>query len=983
MILHSYHPGFTWTKNISSGLHSVLDEANIEIDIHIEYMDSKDYLTDVIFPQLEQLYKVKYENVCFDLIITTDDNALNFLLARRDQLFPGVPIVFCGLNNYTESRIEGVYGITGVAEALDLVGTIELALDLHPGTRYVAVVNDVTPTGLWNLERFKEIVPEFTSRIEFIELFNLSAEELTESLRVLPDETVLLLLSYYRDRAGKIFSYPEYTALVTENCSVPVYTAWDMFLGHGVLGGIVTSGEAQGEHAARLALRILKGEQADEIPVLTESPNVPMFDFNVMQSFGISISDLPPGRIIINEPVSLYYRYKTFFLIGLAFVLLQFFTILALTINVLRRRRAEYCLRQSEVRYRGIVEDQTELICRNLPDGTLTFVNDAYCRYFNKNRNELIGHKFMPLIPDEDHQAVKNYFTSLGSENPVATHEHRVIKPDGELRWNQWTNRAILDEEGKVIEFQGSGHDINKRKQIEKALRNSEEHYRSLVTNIPDIVWTTDCKGNITFISQNIITVYGYTPEEIYKNGYRLWFNRVHSNDIENVKKAFKTLFEKGERLDIEYQIKGKDGNWIWLHDRAIAVYEKDGVLTADGIFSDITERKHAEQSQLNLERQVLHVQKLESLGVLAGGIAHDFNNIMTAILGNISCAQTYTEEGSDLYKHLSEAEIACSRANALTRQLLTFSCGGVPIMETVRIGNLLKESIEFALHGSNVNCMLEIEEDLWPINADPGQVSQVLNNLIINADQAMPDGGKVNVRAENADLKKEEIPILQSGRYVKVEVRDRGVGILEKNLIKIFNPYFTTKQKGSGLGLAIVFSIIKNHQGTISVESGVGKGTTFTFYLPASEIDIKKEERKKDKMIPGHGRILLMDDEEHVLNVAGSMLERLGYEVEIATGGKEAVDKYKKAHEAGYPFNAVILDLTVKGGMGGEAALKKLKEIDPSVNAIVSSGYSTDSVMANYRKAGFSGVIAKPYKMKKMSQVLASVILKNEGHID
>ncbi len=341
LILHSYHPGFIWTESISVGLRSILEKADFEIDVHIEYMDTKVYLPEIMFPQLEQLYVTKYKDKHFDLIITTDDNALNFLLPRRDLLFREVPIVFCGLNNYTEARIEGVQGITGVAEAMDLTGTIELALDLRPETRYVAVVNDNTPTGIWNLQSFRSASPVFADRIEFIELFNLTTEELIESLHALPDETAVILLSFYRDRAGRTFSYQEYTLLVTANSNAPVYTAWDMFVGYGVIGGIVISGEAQGEHAALMALRVLNGESADDIQVLTESPNVPMFDFDVVQRFGISLSDLPAERVVINEPVSLYYRHKTFIWIASAFVLLQSFMILALIINVLRRKRAE------------------------------------------------------------------------------------------------------------------------------------------------------------------------------------------------------------------------------------------------------------------------------------------------------------------------------------------------------------------------------------------------------------------------------------------------------------------------------------------------------------------------------------------------------------------------------------------------------------------------------------------------------------------
>ncbi|MCD4701664.1 MAG: PAS domain-containing protein, partial [Candidatus Aegiribacteria sp.] len=694
LILHSYHPGFIWTENISAGLRSTLDEADFNIYLHIEYMDTKIYLPEIIFPQLEQLYRIKYKDKHIDLIITTDDNALNFLLPRRDLLFPGVPIIFCGLNNYTKSRMESIPGITGVAEAMDLSGTIELALDLHPGTRYVAVVNDSTPTGIRNQENFRNTAPTFADRIEFIELFNLTTEELMESLHALPEETVVLLLSFYRDQAGRAFSYQDYTMLVTENCDSPVYTAWDMFVGHGVIGGIVTSSKLQGEHAAQLALRVLTGESADDIPVLIESPNVPMFDYDVMQSFGISISDLPPGRVVINEPVSLYYQYKTFIWMAVAFVLLQSALILALTANVLRRRRAERHLRQSEARYRGIVEDQTELICRNLPDDTLTFVNDAYCRYFNRSRDELIGSSFMQLIPEEYHQVMKDYFASLGSKKPVATHEYRITLPDGESRWNQWTNRAILDDDGQVVEFQGAGRDITKRKIAEKALQEAEKRYRTLVEQIPAVTYTAtlDEVSTTTFISPQIESFLGVSPQ-IYINNPNFWNQHLHPDDRDRVLEEVARCHKTGKSLLSEYRMISKTGDIVWFRDEALIIKSDDGTpLFLQGIMINITEHKLHEKEQLNLERQVLHAQKLESLGILAGGIAHDFNNLLTGILGNADLALFDLPPGSPVHQNILDIETTAFRAAELCQQMLAYSGRGHSITEPVNLSELVQE---------------------------------------------------------------------------------------------------------------------------------------------------------------------------------------------------------------------------------------------------------------------------------------------------
>lgn len=368
-------------------------------------------------------------------------------------------------------------------------------------------------------------------------------------------------------------------------------------------------------------------------------------------------------------------------------------------------------------------------------------------------------------------------------------------------------------------------------------------------------------------------------------------------------------------------------------------------------------------------------MDKLESVGILAGGIAHDFNNLLTAIVGNISLAKMRAGSEDKNLKMLIEAEKACFRAKELTQQLLTFSKGGAPIKKATHIDELVKDSAAFTLSGSMTRPEFYIMDNLWPVEVDEGQVSQVINNLILNANQAMYGGGIIEVRCENIVLGKEDTLPLTRGRYIKITVKDQGCGIAKEHLEKIFDPYFTTKKKGSGLGLSTTYSIVKKHDGHIAVESELGKGTAFYIYLPASEKEVSREKGAEEEHIAGKGRILVMDDEEVVREVAGGMAAHLGYEVDFAEDGAKAIELYRKAKKSGKSFDVVIMDLTIPGGMGGEEAMKKLLEIDPSVKAIVSSGYSNDPVMADYKKHGFSGVIAKPYKIAEMSSVINSVI--------
>ncbi|UCF83777.1 MAG: response regulator [Desulfobacteraceae bacterium] len=383
-------------------------------------------------------------------------------------------------------------------------------------------------------------------------------------------------------------------------------------------------------------------------------------------------------------------------------------------------------------------------------------------------------------------------------------------------------------------------------------------------------------------------------------------------------------------------------------------------------------------------EEELLKVKKLESIAALSGGIAHDYNNLLTSIMGNISLAQTYLEPDHEVFALLDEAQHASMLAKDLTQKLITFSKGGAPIKKPASISDLTKRATEFSLSGSNVKYKFHISEELWPVEIDETQIGQAIYNLIMNARDAMSDGGTISVSAENVNIG-HGILTLKKGKYVKISFEDKGTGIPKKHIENIFDPYFSTKemgaQKGMGLGLSICHSIIKGHGGDVGVESQEGVGTTFSIYLPAS--DAKMPEYKPDKKhmketpVFGNGRILVMDDEKMIRDLAGGILKHLGYEVEFSKNGAEAIEVYKEAMKSGEAFSAVVLDLTVRGGMGGKEAIRKLMEIDPEVIGIVSSGYSDDAVMTDFEKYGFRGVVAKPYSVREVSETLANLGLK------
>jgi len=369
-------------------------------------------------------------------------------------------------------------------------------------------------------------------------------------------------------------------------------------------------------------------------------------------------------------------------------------------------------------------------------------------------------------------------------------------------------------------------------------------------------------------------------------------------------------------------------------------------------------------------EAELMRARRLQSLGLLAGGIAHDFNNLLTVVLGNLSLLEERADAVSR--RRLADAEAAINRARQLTGQLLTFSRGGAPQRSPSRIEEVIEDSVRFVFRGSQARCQLDLPSNLRPVHIDTGQINQVLNNLLINAVQAMPDGGTVRIRARNVD----GIPALsEPGRFVAVEVRDEGVGIPRKDLPRIFDPYFSTKERGSGLGLATSYSIVSRHDGLLTVDSEPGRGTTFTIYLPESaESPAAAAERRPSERFDG-ARVLVMDDDDAVRTVLREMLESLGCEVRLSADGEEALACYRRARERGEPFDATILDLTVPGGMGGEETLRRLRRIDPAVRAIVASGYANAPIVANYREYGFRAILNKPFERADIADALRGLL--------
>ena len=614
--------------------------------------------------------------------------------------------------------------------------------------------------------------------------------------------------------------------------------------------------------------------------------------------------------------------------------------------KITEHRQVAEELRKSEEKYRALVENANEVILV-VQDGMLKFVNPRAMELTGYSEDELISTPFAEFLhPDDRAMAVELYLRKLKGEETPDIYPVRIIDKEGNIRWVE-TGVVLITWEGRPATMNFLS-DITERKQaaedVKRLARFPGEN--------PNPVLRIEKDGTILYANEaslNLLSVWGCQVGQPLPDHWREF-----TLDVLGSGSAKSTEVECEDRI-------------LSLMFAPVA---DAGYVNVYGL--DITERKQ-------MEEELVKVEKLESIGLLAGGIAHDFNNILTGVMGNISLVGMYVESGKEtgkILERLKEAERASMRAKELTQQLLTFSKGGAPILQVSDIGDLLKYSASFALSGTNVRCEFSIPDGLWTVEIDEGQINQVISNLVINAQQAMPEGGVVRISAENTIIDAESVLPLESGAYIKASIEDQGTGILQEHLRRIFDPFFSTKQAGSGLGLTTSHSIVQKHNGHITVESEVGVGTTFYVYLPASSGETLIVEKKgAERPITGEGKILVMDDQKYVRDLATEMLSSLGYKVTVAIDGTEAFEIYKQAMEVGAPFDIVIMDLTIPGDMGGKATIEKLMEIDPDVKAIVSSGYSNDPILADFGKYGFRGVIAKPYEVMELSKVLHRVI--------
>lgn len=644
--------------------------------------------------------------------------------------------------------------------------------------------------------------------------------------------------------------------------------------------------------------------------------------------------------------------------------------------DITERKQAETELKESERQLRTIIEHTNELFFIHDTENTLTYVSST--------SEDILGY-----LPEE----VMIKWTELTTDNPInqagmeitekaiATGEKQapylleLKKKDGTPVLIEIDESPIRDSTGKVVAISGAARDVTKQKKMEEELLKSEKGFRDLFNSITDLIYTQDLDGRFLSFNEATSRVFGYERDELIGRCTWEFMQPQFASDFEG--EYLQKIKEYGHQEGTTVYF-AKNGKKVFIEYRSSLVKPKDGEPYISGTGRDVTEKILSEKKVRKLQQELIQAQKMESIGTLAGGIAHNFNNVLMGIQGHTSLMMIDKDPSHPDLDHLKGIEEYVQSAAELTKDLLGFARGGKYEVSPTNLNDLIRhEARMFGQTKKEIGIKEKYEKRPWTVEVDRGQIRQALLNLYVNAWQAMPEGGELYIQTQNVMLDEDYVKPFEitPGRYVKFSVTDTGVGMDEVTKEKIFEPFFSTQEigKGTGLGLASVYGIIKNHGGFINVYSEKGEGTTFNIYLPASEAEIIEEKKPSEKILKGEGTILLVDDEDMITDIGRQLLEKLGYKALLAKSGREAVTLYENNKA---DIDMVILDMIMPGMTGGET-YDRLKEINPDIKVLLSSGYSINGQAKKILDRGCNAFLQKPFNLKELAEKITEVLGK------
>jgi len=976
LVIHSYYPTFTWSDNITQGIRKGLTkDGKQEAHIYFEFLDAKRHPEEDYLEQQAKLLRMKYPDPeALDVVICSDDQALNFLLDRTDTLLKGVPIVFCGVNGYSPQMRERKHALTGVIEAIDPKSTLEAALRLQPNVREVLVINDITLTGQAIEETARQAFQPFRDQLHFRYVSDMSMAGLQSEVSKLSPGAIVFLFVFNRDNKGRNFTHEASLRYIDAHCKVPIYGPWTFYLGEGIVGGMLTSGEMQGNAAAQLALRILSGEDAEDIPIVLESPNRYMFDHHQLTIHNLPLDKLPSESTIINRPESLYRTYRYRIWAGVLALAVQTAIIVLLLLSIRRRRHAEKALISSEARYRTLLDTITDTVFTLDTEGRFTLLTPAFEKITGYPVQDFLGRPFTEILDPEYIESTMERFQQGIAGEQIPIYEVELKRKNGMSVPVELNVTSLVGADGKPIGRIGVARDIAERKHAEESLRESEKKFRSVFDLSPQAIALSDIEtGKLIDVNTMFCTLTQYSREEIIgKTPTEIGFYS------EEDRGAFlKTLQTSGEVRGLQMDFKAKDGAVLngLIFSKILQIAKQKPILT---IFLDITE-------QLRLEAQLQHAKKMEAIGTLAGGVAHDLNNILSGIVSYPDLILMDLPEASPLKKPILTIKKSGERAAAIVQDLLTLARRGVVSREVANLNHIIRSYLKSPeceklkeLYPA-VTIETDLERNLLNIMGSPFHLLKTVMNLVSNAAEASPDGGTVfiSTKSQYLDKRIRGYDDVQEGDYVILTVSDAGIGMSPEDMERIFEPFYTKKvmgRSGTGLGMAVVWGTVKDHNGYIDVQSEQGKGTTFTMYIPVTRREIAgKEEALPRKEYTGEGEsILVVDDAEEQRDIASGMLQKLGYSVTSAASGEEALDYLKNNS-----VDLLVLDMIMDPGMDGLESYKRILELHPGQKAVIASGFSETERVKEAQRLGAGQYIKKPYTLEKIGLAVKEELQK------
>ena len=845
LYLNSYHDGYQWSDAILEGVRSKLNKSVYKIDLQVEYMDAKKYNIKPVIEELRLLYLQKFSLKKFDVVIVSDDDAFHFALKYRDDIFPGVPIVFCGVNNLSKDDAEAG-NLTGVVENFDLAGTVEVALKLHPKKKRMVVVGDESTTGNAIKSQIEALVPNYEKRLKVDYWIQLDLQEVQRRVTNLPEDTFLFFIPYYQIIGNKFYTAEEVMEAIYAHSSVPLYTAWEFLLGSGAVGGSLLSGYEHGQQAASMALTILGGVNVENIPIGYKPNSVYRFDYQVMQRLKVDINLLPPESELINFPNPFYEVSRELFWTIMISVILLFITVIFLITNMVARRRVEQKMKNQLTFQETLIDTIPQLVSWKDAERRYVGANRTFAEFFGvRERKDVVNQRTEAIIADQKYA------------NWSVTADGTVVTDGAEFR--------------KV------------RKKIQDSL-----------------------------------------------------------------------------------------GETSWLEVNKVPLRDQNGKISGVLTTAENVTREH------NLEKQLVQSQKLEAIGTLAGGIAHDFNNILTSIINSTELAIGDVGAGSQTEKDLDRVLKAARCGSRVVEQMLAFSRPTKENFVVTDLRPIILEVIDLmqvSLPG-NIRVQSRIPRVVANVYANPTQIHQVVMNLYTNAFHALRRrGGDLKVKLEECFVGEDEAAYvdIKSGDYVVLTICDNGPGIEPEIIDKIFDPFFTSKDKaeGTGLGLAVVHGIVKGHRGGVRVESSLGRGATFEIFLPRidrEEITVRASIEPVERQ---GGTILFVEDDPDQLQSACRLLENAGFSVVGAEHPSRALALVQSNPDK---FDLLITDFDMPG-LNGVELVEHMADFVSDLPAVIVSGRE-EAMRAVARVDMVKKVIGKPYKKDELIHI-CDVILR------